>query len=145
MQRTFVGRSAWAGPAAAFATRLGGTKVSAICYCPVYAVVPGDPFLPNEQGERGAKVTFQCTVETAAEFLNLSTRGPRCEARLTSHVRRGIGAEAFTVAGAKVPVALSFGHWGKTMILRRCQEAPGGLLFADLGEASSAGAQRVGP
>ena len=104
----------------------GCTEVSAIRYCLVSAVGLGDPFLPNEQGERGAKVTFQCTVETAAEFLNLSTRGPRCEARLTGHVRRRTGAEAFTVAGVEVPVALTFGHWGKTMIVRRGQEAPGG-------------------
>ena len=56
--------------------------------------------------------------------MNLPTRGPRGEAYFTGHVCRKIGAEAFTAAGIKVPVAQIFGRWGKTMILRYCQEAP---------------------
>ena len=68
----------------------GCTEASAIRYCPFHAVArhreriarlfpdagPEDPFFPNEHGERGTKAAFQGTVGTAAEFLNLPTRGP---------------------------------------------------------------------
>ena len=77
----------------------------------------------EERCGAGREAAFQCMVEAAAEFMNLSTRGPRGEARFTGHARRRTGAEAFTVAGVGVRVSQTFGRWGKTMIIRRGQEA----------------------
>ena len=132
--------------------RIGGRLRDACCtgaaatfHCPVRAVEPGDPFFPNEHGARGARAAFQRTVEAAAEFINLSTRGPRGVGRVTGHTRRRIGAEAPTVAGVEVLVAQAFSIWGQDDGSRTWPGGPAGQPLADRGEASSAGALRVGP
>ena len=75
----------------------------------------------------------------AAEFLVLPTHGPRGEALYTGHVCRKTGAEAFTAAGIEVAVTQIFGRWGKSTILRYCQEAPPfGWLLANRRQAPPA-------
>ena len=92
----------------------------------------------EERCGAGREAAFQCAVGAAAEFMSLSTRGPRGEARFTGHARRRTGAEAFTVAGVGVLVAQTFGRRGKTMIIRRGQEAP-------LGSSSQIAARLLRP
>ena len=112
-----------------------------VCYCsfhtmvrqrdrlarmfPQFLAVPeGSPFFPSDSGERITKAGFQQTVEMAATFLGLRTKGPRGENLYTGHVCRRTGAESFTAAGIEVSVTQIFGRWGRVTVLRYCQEAP---------------------